>query len=146
MKKILSLFAITILTALIVPKSEAQTFVRLVQGTAADTLKKSETHYTSTVNVGSANTQTVSVTVAIDSVSGTPKGTATLYQSVDGTHWNTTGSSATWKSTGTTWTAHDTCFILSLNPFLGSFARVGIVTTSTTQKSKYSVTLRSSNK
>lgn len=153
MKKFL--IALSIFAVALVAPVKSQTIVRLVQGTAADTLKKSETHYTSSVNVNFANTQIVSATIAIDSVSGAPGGTATLYQSVDGLHWNTTGSTATWKCTGGAyaWSRHnangnttpDTSFVLSLNPILGAYVKVGIVTNSTTQKSKYFVTVKSSN-
>lgn len=150
MKNLFFLLAAIMFSALITTDANAQAFQRLVQGTDADTLKASETHYTLSVNCGGRAVQAVAAHVSIDSVSGTCAGTATLQQSLDGVHWNTTGSAATW--TGAAWnnafpetSASDTCFILSLNPFLGQWARVKIVTTSSTQKAKYWVTIKSSD-
>lgn len=140
MKKVLVLAAIVFaFIAAPVQKSEAQTFIRLKQGAAADTLKASDTKYTDKVSLNFAQIQCVSATVFIDSISGTPAGTATLQQSVDGANWNTAGTAISW-STGV-----DTSFIVSLNPFLGAWARVKLVATSATQKSKYTITLRSAN-
>ncbi len=143
MKKLIT-FSLAVIVSAMLFTTQAQTFVRLKQGTAADTLKKSTTYYIGPVNVNFNDVQVVSATVAIDSVSGKPSGTATLEQSVDGTHWNTTGSSATWNNSISTWVGADTSFILSLNPFLGAFARIKIATTDSTQKSKYWVTFKSS--
>lgn len=135
MKKIIILFSLFAFTALTFNPSNAQTFARLKQGNAADTLKASTT-YNNILNVNSDQLQTVSVQVFVDSVSGTPNGTATLYRSVDGSHWETTGQTETWI------TGIDTTFILTDSSFYGAYAKVAIVTTSTAQKSFYWLTLK----
>ncbi len=148
MLSILAIAAMMIATSV-----NSQTLIRLKQAAAGDTIKASGTYYAGPANVNFSNGQVVSATIAIDSVSGTPNGTATLEQSVDGIHWNTTGSTKTWKSTAANWkytnsvgsSVSDTCFILSLNPFLGAYVRIKIVATSTTQKSKWWATVKSSN-
>lgn len=139
MKKILLISSFLFAIAF---NSNAQGLYKLKQGAAGDTLKASTTYTTVAVNLNTTNVQIVSGTIAIDSISGNPGGIATLEQSVDGTHWNTTGS--TWdfnfQGTGT----HSG--LVSLNPFLGAYVRVKIVTDATAQKSKYYITLRSANR
>lgn len=152
MKKLIFFLLISFAGVLLqTENANAQAFQRLIQGQAGDTLKASETHYTDAVNIGYGNVQALAASVTIDSISGTPAGTATLQQSIDGTHWVTTGSSATWTGVAA-WVAvepataaSDTTFFLSLNPCYGKWARVKVVTTSSTQKAKWYATIYSTN-
>lgn len=152
MKKFLSI--LTIALALIVTSAQSQTFVRLNQGGTNDTLIASKTLYSSIVNLNFAQTQAVSVGVAVDSISGAPAGSFILQHSVDGVHWNTyLGDTVSYTNTG--WniagagSSGDTRSYLSLKinqaPFYGTFARVKITTTSAARRSRYWISLRSSN-
>lgn len=142
MKKLLSILILSLVVAAFFGATvKAQVYVKVKQGLAADTLKASTT-YNNTVNIGGNDLQTVSAHVFINKVSGTPRGTATLYRSLDGVHWETTGLSKTWVSGA--WS--DTTFIITDTAFYGYYAKVAIVTTSATQKSNYWLTVKSWNK
>ena len=135
MKKFLSILAL----ALIAFTINAQSYQKMYQGVGADTIIASQT-LSKVINVNSNNVQTVSVQILIDSVSGTPSGTATLYKSLDGTNYVTTGQSATWVS------GVDSLFVLTDTSFYGVYLKTSIVTTATAQKSNVTATLKSWNK
>ena len=81
--------------------------------------------------VFSKDVATVTVQVFVDSVSGTPSGTATLYSSLDNTNWI--------SETSVTWTSGvDTNFVLTDTTFYGLYGKLEVVTTGTTQSSKVS--------
>lgn len=90
----------------------------------AETLTDAAT-YTATFNFSAQDVPTIAVLCDIDSVSGTPAGTATLYQSLDGVNWTSTGQTATW-STGV-----DTSFAIIDTLFYGVYGKIEIVGTGT---------------
>lgn len=136
MKKIILLLAVVLIASI---ATQAQTYLKLSRGTAADTLIESTT-FSKSFNISAKETPTVSVQIAVDSVSGTPSGTATLYKSLDGINYETTGQAVTFT------TGVDTIFTLTDTTFYGVYGRVDIVGTATTQKSIITETMKSWNK
>lgn len=132
----------TFLIAFVSFTINAQTLVRLKQGTASDTIHKSITKYTSSVNLNFNDLQAVTAGVAADSVSGSPALTFILQHSDDGSHWKSgTGDTVTVTVTGGVgYVAKQ----INVNPFYGTFARVKYYASSATQNSKVSVTIKSS--
>lgn len=118
--------------------SKSQEYVSF-WGTSADTTLQDET-ISKVINVNSAKNLQVSVQIDVDSVSGTPGGTATLYESLDGVNYITTGETETWVS------GVDTSFILTDATFVGAYAKIEIVANSTTQKADYSGVLKASER
>jgi len=152
MKKLI--LALTIFATGLV--ASAQTYSTIASGRNQDTLNKSYTVYTNPINLIYSPTQSVFVTVAVDSISGAPAGKFILEHSVDGAHWtHYAGDTASYTNTG--WltkvtaklTGRDTnsnqSFMISQTPFLGAYARLKITTTSATQHSRYWITIKSSN-
>jgi hypothetical protein len=125
MKKLILLFIIASISML----SYGQDYKKFWGGTG-DTIVASVSK-AKTYNARSkyGKSITVSFQLDVDSVSGTPSGTATLYESVDGHNFITTGESVTW-STGV-----DTSFVITDTTFRGAYAKIDIVPTATTQKS-----------
>lgn len=119
--------------------ASAQTYNKLYTGAAGDTLVQSATLY-KVIPIKDGDLQTLSVQVFSDSVSGTPGATVTLYKSLDGVNWITTGQSATYV------TGVDTTFILTDTTFYGEYAKVELVGNGTTQKALITATLKSWNK
>lgn len=111
----------------------AQNYKELATGSAADTLVASQT-FSKTFKINCNDVPAVSVHVFVDSVSGTPSATATLYQSLDNVNWESTTKTATF-STGV-----DTTFILTDDAFYGIYGKIEIVGNATTQKSRITAT------
>lgn len=130
---------ILIMALFVASLASAQTNAKLYKGGAADTLVQSATLY-KIVDIATDDVQTVSVEIHIDSVSGTPGATATLYKSLDGVNFVTTGKTATWV------TGVDTTFILTDTAFYGTYCKVEIVANATAQKQRVTATLKSWNK
>lgn len=107
--------------------SNAQTWKSLSTGSTADTLSQSET-FSKTFKVVSKVVPNVSIQVFIDSISGVPGATATLYQSLDNVNWETTGVSVTYLN------GSDTTFYLTKTSFLGLYGKLEIVGSGTTQR------------
>lgn len=155
MKKILSIFAISalLLTSVGTHEAKAQTLVKLNQGGTNDTLIASQTVYSPVVNLNYSVTQAVTVTTAVDSISGAPAGSFIVQHSTDGIHWNQlAGDTITYTSTG--WNHNGIgsgesrtyiCQFKTFYPFYGAYARVKITTTSAARRSRYWITLKSSN-
>lgn len=142
MKKILLISSILIALCAVTFNANAQSLTRLKQGTASDTIHKSITKYTSSVNLNFNDLQAVTVGVAADSVSGSPALTFILQHSADNTHWlSGTGDTTTVTVTGGVGYVYKQ---INVNPFYGAYARVKYYASSATQNSKVSVTLKSS--
>jgi len=107
----------------------AQSYKVLSNGSISDTLVTSAT-FSETFKVVAKSVPTVSVQVSVDSISGTPSGTATLYQSLDNINWSTTGIAVTFT------TGVDTSFYLTDTLFYGVYGKVAIVGTATAQRSQ----------
>jgi len=136
MKKLIGLFAIVTMF-LSVETVKAQTFTRLKQAAPGDTILKSTTIFTSAVNLNTNDLQGLSLQVAMDSVSGTPDAKFVLQRSVDGVHWlSVAGDTLSPSYKGINTVHPGTSVQLNVNPFYGTYARVKIYTSSTTQKSK----------
>lgn len=146
MKKLFSLFVFVAITLIGSVESKAQTFVRLKQATASDTIHKSTTLFTSAVNLNFNDLNAVVLEVATDSVSGTPDTKYVLQRSVDGIHWTSVvGDTLAPVYTGNGNTTHPSVSkTLSVNPFYGTYARVKVYTGSGTQKSKMWIALKAS--
>lgn len=140
-KLILVAIATIALSFIVAPReTSAQTYKALIAGSAADTAHASTT-LSGFTNVNADNFQTVIVQCRIDSLSGTPAGTAKLYSSIDGTNWDQVGSTKTW----TFISASDTVITFTATSFPGVYAKVSVITTSGTQKIKARATLKSWN-
>jgi len=135
MKKLLFI----LLVGLIAFNVDAQSYKELSTGSTADTLIESTT-FSKTFKIAAKETQSVCVQVFVDSISGTPSATATLYQSLDNTNWISTGQTATF-STGV-----DTTFLLTDTTFYGIYGKIGIVATATAQRSQVKSIMKSFNK
>ena len=136
---VLAIFAVTV---------NAQTFVRLKQAASADTIHKSQTLYTSMVNLNTSDLQAVVIGVKSDSVSGTPDTKFVLQRSVDGVHWlSAVGDTITYTAVTTTSSivGGGKYKELPINPYTQTYARVAYYTGSGTQKSKVWIALRSSS-
>lgn len=153
MKKFLSIFAVATMF-LCSTIGHTQTLVKLNQGGTNDTLIASQTLYSSVVNLNFSTTQAVGVTYAVDSISGAPAGSFILQHSYDGVHWLTSlGDTVSYTNTGWshngTGSSGDTRTYLTKEvnktPFYGAYARVKITTTSAARRSRYWITLKSSN-
>lgn len=131
-------FFILILSVLVMSVS-AQSYEVLSTGAAGDSLTASSV-FAETFKISAKETPTVSVQVSIDSVSGTPSATATLYQSLDNVNWISTGQTATFT------TGVDTTFILTDTSFYGIYGKLSITGTATAQKSLVKSTMKSWNK
>ena len=135
MKKI---FGIIALIALFATSLNAQTVVRLKQAAAADTIHKSQTLYTQSVNINAAALQAVSIQVKTTTVSGSPDVSYVLQRSIDGVNWiSVVGDTVT--------SVTSVSKLLNINPFYGNYARVAYYTGSGTQLSKVAITLKSAN-
>ena len=135
MKKYLLSLVVLIGIAL---NADAQQYVLLKQGTASDTISKSQTKYTSAVNLNTQVLQSVIVAVKTTSVSGTPDTKYVLQRSVDNVNWwSLAGDTISYSATATQY--------VTVNPFYGAFARVKIYTGSGTQLSKMTISLKSNN-
>jgi hypothetical protein len=137
---VLAIFAVTV---------NAQTFVRLKQAATADTIIKSQKLFTSMVNLNTNDLQAVTIGVKVDSVSGTPDVKFFLQRSNDGINWlNVVGDTITYSAVTTGGNplikGGSKYAQISINPFYGTFARVGYYTGSGTQKSKVWISLKSS--
>lgn len=146
MKKIFSLITLVAFSLVMCPSlCEAQTFTRLKSGGVSDTIHKSSTLFTSSVNLNVNDLQAMSLEVAMDSVSGTPDTKFVLQRSVDGTHWSSVaGDTLAPVYTGNGNTTHPSVSkTLNVNPYYGAFMRVKYYTGSGTQKSKVWITVRS---
>ena len=147
MKKILFLTAILGMFA--VTSANSQTYVRLKQAAAADTIRASQKVFTAMVNLQSNDLQAVTIGVKADSVSGTPDVKFFLQRSNDGVNWlNVVGDTLTYTSVTTGGSplikGGSTYKQLNINPFYGSYARVGYYSGSGAQKSKVWISVRSS--
>jgi hypothetical protein len=146
MKKILF---VTAILGMFAASASAQTFVRLKQAAAADTIHKSQKLFTSMVNLNTNDLQAVTIGVKVDSVSGTPDVKFFLQRSNDGVNWlNVVGDTLTYTSVTTGGSplivGGSTYKQLNINPFYGTYARVGYYSGSGTQKSKVWISLKSS--
>lgn len=142
MKKLIGLFAIAF-TFLTVMPAHSQTFVRLKQGLAADTIKASTTIYTAPVNLNATYLQALILQVACDSASGTPSPKFVLQRSTDGVHWFSVAGDTLAPSYKGVNTVHPgTNIQLNVNPYYGGYARVMIYTSGTAQKSKLWAAIR----
>lgn len=119
--------------------ANAQTYTKMYTGAAKDTLVASQTIY-KILNVDYKDIQTLSVHVFVDEISGATAGTATLYKSLDGVNFITTGVAVTWTSSA------DTLFTLTDTAFYGTYAKFEMVATGATQKAAITATARSWNK
>lgn len=137
MKKLFSLFAIITCFSL---SMSAQVYAKLYTGRAQDTIHKSTTLTSSSVNlINSDGVKAIVMQVAADSVSGSPAPLFILQRSIDGVHFESfVGDSLTCTVTGGVGTVAKTVVI---NPFSYAYARVLIKTTSATQKEKIHVSL-----
>lgn len=124
MKKLLVLF---MMVAVFSISSNAQTWKALSTGSTSDTLSENET-FVKTFKVISVGVPTVSIQVFIDSVSGVPGATATLYQSLDNINWETTGVVVTYLN------GSDTTFYMTDTSFQGLYGKLEIVGSGTTQR------------
>lgn len=81
---------------------------------------------------------TIKIQCRVDSLSGTPAGTAKLYFSNDGTNWDPAATtSVTWTFTS----ASDTIFNIAATSVTAAYAKLLITPTSGTQKIKIRATL-----
>jgi hypothetical protein len=140
MKKFLALTVIVLLaSASMLQSAKAQVIAPranyhvLIAGGAADTAHASTTISGTASLLPADYISTYKVQVRIDSLSGTPAGTAKLYFSNDGVNWDV---AATTSATWTFITASDTIFNISATSVTAAFAKIAITTTSGTQKIK----------
>lgn len=135
---VLAMFAVTV---------NAQTYVRLKQAATGDTIRASQKVFTPMVNLNSNDLQAVVIGVKADSVSGTPDVKFFLQRSNDGVNWlNVAGDTVAFSAVTTTSLIKGGSKYtqISVNPFYGTFARVGYYTGSGAQKSKVWISLKSS--
>lgn len=137
------LFTLTVFT---VETAHSQTWVKLKQGAATDTISKSKTYYTNPVNINFQDLQAMSLEVAMDSVSGTPDTKFVLQRSTDNQHWTSiAGDTLAPVYTGNGNTTHPSVSKqLNVNPLYATYVRVKYYTGSGTQKSKVWIALKSS--
>ncbi len=137
MKKILFASTLFLMTA---ASMSAQTYVKLYQGRAQDTIHKSTTLTSAAVNmIDASGIKTITMQVAADSVSGSPAPLFIIQRSVDGTHFESfAGDSLTCTVTDGVGTVAKT---VAITPYNYPYARVLIKTSSSTQKSKVWVTV-----
>src|ERR1019366_5395058 len=88
MKKVAAVIGMALIFMVTVCQtSNAQSFTRLEQGRAQDTIHKSTLILTSAVNINTNDLQSLSLQVSTDSISGTPDTKYVLQRSVDGVHF-----------------------------------------------------------
>lgn len=154
MKKIFSVLIITSLavgtfTANAQYISPGSTYKNIIQGGAGDTAHASVNIVGIANLLPAAYISTVKIQCRIDSLGGTPAGTAKLYFSNDGTNWDAAATtSVTWTfTTGMTpgTGANDTIFNISATSVTAAYAKLIIATTSGTQKIKAKATLLSAH-
>jgi hypothetical protein len=135
MKKLFSLLALVAFLSVTV---KAQSYTKLTQGRAQDTISKSRTAYTASVNLNSSVIQAVVVSAKTTSVSGTPDVKYVVQRSMDNTNWwSVVGDTMTYSATETKY--------VHINPYYGVFLRVVSYTGSGTQVSKSTITVKSWN-
>jgi hypothetical protein len=127
----LLLFALTV--------SAQKSNIVLVAGNAGDTLLQSAT-LSKVADITSKDDVKVSVQVYIDKLTGTPRCGVTLYESIDGEYFVSTGVTANYAGTA------DTTFILTDTGFAGNYLKAVITTTSSAGKAKYKVNAKTSIK
>lgn len=113
--------------------ANAQKWNALSTGSTADTLIQSAT-FSKTFKVISNVVPTVSIQVFVDSISGVPGATATLYQSLDNINWETTGVTVTFLN------GSDTAFYMTDTSFGGLYGKLEIVGSGVTQRSQIRAT------
>ena len=110
--------------------TNAQTYKVLSTGSTSDTLIQSATFSKVFKAQSAASVQTLAIQVFVDSISGTPGATATLYQSLDNVNWETTGVTTTFLN------GSDTTFYMLDTSFHGVYGKLEIVGNGTTQRSQ----------
>jgi hypothetical protein len=140
--------------------TSAQGITILNQGEDGDTLHASYTKFSTRVNVNYNPTQSITITCAVDSISGAPAGSFIAQHSTDGVHWTTqvgdtiaTYTNANWTSGAASIRVAGTSgdpltfqvFFKTFYPWYGPYLRVITKTSSATQKSKYWIAIKSSN-
>ncbi len=138
MKKIVGLLVIMAFAMVTPTIVSAQTFQKLTQARAQDTIIASQTIYTPVISLNTASLQAVLVTVKTSTVSGTPDVAYVIQRSGDGLNWwSVTGDTMTYSATVTKY--------VTSNPFYGTFIRVKSSTGSGAQKTKSAISVKSWN-
>ena len=133
MKKLLSLMALV--ASLTV---SAQSYTKLTQARAQDTIRASQTIYTTAVNLNTVGIQAVLVSVKTTSVSGTPDVAYAIQRSNDNVNWwSVAGDTMTYSATVTKY--------VSINPLYATFLRVKSYTGAGAQKTKSEITVKAWN-
>jgi len=161
MKKILSLaiLALTLFTGVnaqtgLSPKALQPNGgnVWAIPSNAVDTLVKSTTVFWAAPVSSYLTAQTVSFTVAMDSVGGTPDATFQPYVSNDNVHWTSTGSAIVFNSGKNYWhfsttvpSISDSCTTVNTNPWTGQYLGIKMTTNSNTQRGVYHITVKAAN-
>ncbi len=136
MKKLVGLLVIMAFAMVTPTFVNAQTYQKLTQARAQDTIIASQILYTPGVSLNTATLQAVMVTVKTSTVSGTPDVAYTIQRSGDGVNW--------WSAVGDTMTYSATVTkYVTINPFYGAFIRVKSYTGGGAQKTKSAITLKS---
>lgn len=146
MKKLFLISTLFILTVFTVETAQSQTWVKLKQGLAGDTIRQSTTLFTAPVNVNFQDLQALVLEVAMDSAKGTPDTKFVLQRSTDGQHWSSVaGDTLIPAYTGNGNNTHPSVSkTLSINPLYATFVRVKYYTSSTTQRSKVWIAVKTS--
>ncbi len=139
MKKLLSIFAIATIFA---SAASAQVYSKPYSGRAQDTIHKSTTILSPSVNlINSDGVKCLVLQVATDSVSGTPDTKYVLQRSTDNVHfYSIAGDTLAPVYIGVNAVHPSVSANLTVNPYSFAYARVKIYTGAGTQKSKTYVT------
>lgn len=145
MKKLFLISTLFILTVFTVETAQSQTWVKLKQGLVGDTIRQSTTLFTAPVNVNFQDLQALVLEVAMDSAKGTPDTKFVLQRSTDGTHWSSVaGDTLVPTYIGVNAVHPSSSKTLSINPLYATFVRVKYYTSSTTQRSKVWIAVKTS--